>query len=88
MKPAMRYHDGQQFRTAFIVSRARKWMSLLLIEDGTLIVRKAPLDVERTMTEIDAGARQARKMCCSLRRLAKKKGTSKKAREAVQEIVA
>ena len=83
------YFDGTLSRTVFIVREMRKNVEVLMLDSSVkLVVRSMPKHMIVThMRDIDYGVRQERKMKASLRRLAKKKGTSKKAREAVKVVV-
>jgi hypothetical protein len=66
----------------------RKYAEVLLINPlGLLQIKKVNLFELEHMTDIDHGARQAKVMKQTLRRLARKKGTTRKARAALQEIL-
>lgn len=83
------WHDGHQFRTAFIVRSMRKNAEILIIDStARLSVKKIPLAEAEQLQDIDYGAAQERKMKSSLRRIVKKKGTTKTAKKAVKEILA
>lgn len=80
------YHDGHQFRVAFIVSRKRINMSVLLVQGNKLRLRAMPLSEQRFMRPVDAGKRQRRKAVASLRRKARAKGTPRSVRLAVKAV--
>lgn len=89
---AHHWHDGSQFRLAVVVRELRKRAEILVIEStGTgprLRLRRVPLEELPKMVPVDAGARGQRKMATSLRRLARKPGTAKVARQAVKAVLA
>ncbi len=84
----MRWHDGQQKRTIFIVREMVKNAEILLLDSMSRykVVTISKIDLAEA-TEIDFGGSQERKMKASLRRIAKKKGTTKKARTAIEEVL-
>ena len=72
----------------FIVRTMRKFADVLLINSsGLLQVCKVNMFELDHMTDVDYGAAQAKKMKASLRRIARKPGTTKRARLALQEIL-
>lgn len=81
------YHDETGQRTAVILSKARKWMRVALIDAGRIKVKKMPISEERFMQEMDLGKAQRRKSFASLRRLARKKGTPTKLRNEITEVL-
>ena len=73
---------------AFILREMRKYAEILIINPlGLLQIKKVHLIELDYMTDINYGARQERAMKTTLRRLARKKGTTRKARAALQEIL-
>lgn len=84
----MRWHDGQQKRTIFIVREMVVNAEILLLDSRSRYkVQTVALTELTAATEIDFGGTQERKMKASLRRIAKKKGTTKKARAAIEEVL-
>ncbi len=84
----MRWHDGQQKRTIFIVREMVVNAEILLLDSKSRYKVQTVAKTELTeATEIDFGGTQERKMKASLRRIAKKKGTTKKARAAIEEVL-
>ena len=82
------YHDGHQMRVAFVVREMRKNAEILVLDSmSRLKVITIPKEQVAEMPDLDFGARQERKMRTSLRRIAKKKGTTKKARTALKEVL-
>ncbi len=72
----------------FVLRKLRKFAEILHIGPlGLLQVRKVNMFELDYMTDIEYGKRQERIMKTTLRRLARKKGTTKKARAALQEIL-
>ena len=67
-------------RPAVIVKEARKWMDVLVIDAGKLRIVKRPLTEKEFMSPL---ATNERKAMASLRRIARKRGTSRKVRAAV-----
>ena len=78
------YRTEQGCRIALVVSVARKWMQILVIEDGRLRILRAPVTEQRYMTPLETNQRKA---IASLRRLARKRGTSRAIRTAIAELV-
>ncbi len=78
-----RYHDGTGFRTALVAKEGRKWMEVLIIDGGRLKVIRCLLSEQRYMTPIQTNERKAK---ASLRRLARKRGTSRTIRAAIAAI--
>jgi len=72
--------DG--FRTALVAKEGRKWMSVVVVEAGHLKMVKRPLTDKDHMTPIAWN----RKSKASMRRLARKRGTSRTIRAAVAAI--
>lgn len=87
----MSWHDGQQFRVVFIVRELVKNTEVLTIVPTKAGPRLKVITVAKTdLTDLrthDLGASQERKMKASLRRISRKKGTTKKARAAVQKVL-
>lgn len=82
------WHDGNQVRTAFIVGEKRINIDVLILDGlGSLVIKSIPKTEMRGMRDVDFGKPQERKMKSTLRRLAKKKGTAKRVRMAVKEVV-
>lgn len=71
-------------RPAIILSEGRKWMEVLVVDAGRLKVVKRSLDEKKYMTPLQTNERKAK---ASIRRLARKPGTSSKIRKAVREVV-
>jgi hypothetical protein len=80
----MRYQEPLLggFRAALIVSEGRKWMKLAVIDKGMLHTIRRPMSEKEFLTPMELN----RKSKASLRRLARKKGTSRMVRAAVKEI--
>lgn len=77
------YHDeDNRQRTALIVKEGRKWMSLLIVRGGRLEMIQRPLTDQRYMTPAPGNQRKA---AASMRRLARKRGTSRKIRRALAD---
>ena len=75
------YHDeDNRQRTALIVKEGRKWMSLLIVRSGRLVIIRRPLTDQRYMTPVLGNERKAK---ASIRRLARKRGTSRTIRRAL-----
>ena len=70
----IRYHDGQQFRTAIHLPRSieRTRTRIVIIDDGALRLRTVDKSEERYMAPLDLGKRQQRNAERSLRRLMRK----------------
>ncbi len=87
----MSWHDGQQFRVVFIVRELVKNTEILTIVPTKAGPRLKVITIAKTeLTDLrthDLGANQERKMKASLRRISRKKGTTKKARAAVQKVL-
>ena len=87
-----RYHDyavtaagtHSEFRTALVAREGHKWMTLLVISDGQLKLIRRPLTDACYLTPLQTNERKAK---ASLRRLARKRGTSRKIRAAIAELV-
>lgn len=80
----MRYQEEllTGFRPALIASEGRKWMKLVVIDKGRLRMIRRPMTEQQHMTPMSMN----RKSKASLRRLARKKGTSRAIRAAIKEI--
>lgn len=76
-----RGHVFEQFRTALLVEEGRKWMTLLVIRDGRLALIRRPRSDQKYMDPIQCNQRRAK---ASLRRLGRKRGTSRKIRQALE----
>lgn len=75
------YHDeDNRQRTALIVKEGRKWMSLLIVRSGRLAMIRRPLTDQRYMTPALGSERKAK---ASMRRLARKRGTTSTIRKAL-----
>lgn len=82
------WHDGHQTRTAFVVRELVKNVELLVLDSMCRFkVVKISKDEAASLKPVDFGSRGERKMRASLRRIAKKKGTTKKARLAVKQVL-
>ena len=78
-----RYHDQTGFRTALVIKEGRKWMNVLVIKEGQLQIIRRLLSEQRYMDPIQTNERKAK---ASLRRLARKRGTSRKIRAVIAAI--
>ena len=79
-----RYHDEDQtVRTALIAKEGRKWMQVLIVKSGRLKMIRRPLTDKDHMSPLRTNERKAR---ASLRRLARKRGTSRIIRAAVKAL--
>ena len=75
-------------RVVFVIREMRKFAEVMIINPlGLLQVKRVNLLELDYMTDLDFGASQERLMKTTLRRLARKKGTTKRARLALQEIL-
>ena len=79
-----RYHTEQGVVTALVVKEARKWMTVLVVDAGRLRLIREPITEKQYMTPALTNERKA---LASLRRLARKRGTSRKVRAAVAKLV-
>jgi len=79
-----RYHTEQGVTTALVVNEARKWMTVLIVSHGRLRLIREPVTEKQYMTSLQTNERKAK---ASLRRLARKRGTPRKVRAAVAELV-
>ncbi len=79
-----RYHTEQGMVTALIVSEARKWMTVLVVDHGRLRLIREPVTEKQYMVPAQTNERKAK---ASLRRLARKRGTSRKIRAAIADLV-
>ena len=78
-----RYRTEEGCQTALVIETARKWMQVLIVDAGRLRIIRAPVSDQRYMTPLQTNERKA---IASLRRLARKPGTSSKIRAAVSHI--
>ena len=69
-------------RPALIVKEGRKWMQLAVIDQGKLRMTKRPMTDRQYMTPLELN----RKTKASLRRLARKRGTSRTVRAAIKAL--
>ena len=82
------YHDERnRVRCAVVLSVARKWMRIGVVEAGRIKVMRVPITEREHFREPDRGKRQIKKENASLRRLARKKGVSKKVRDEITEAL-
>lgn len=79
-----RYHTEQGMVTALIVSEAGKRMTVLVIDRGRLRLIREPVSEKQYMVPAQTNERKAK---ASLRRLARKRGTPRKIRAAIAELV-
>ena len=77
-----RYHDTDQCRIAMITQEGRIWMRVMVIDGGGLKIVKRPMADQQYMRSLP----WTRKNKASIRRLARKKGTTRAVRKAVKEI--
>ncbi len=78
------YHTEQGMVTALIVSEARKWMTVLVVDGGRLRIIQEPVTEKQYMVPAQTNERKAK---ASLRRLARKRGTSRAIRTAIADLV-
>jgi len=80
----LRYHEEllKGFRPALVVAEGRKWMKVLVVDSGKLRIVRRPLTEKAFMSPMKTNERKA---LASLRRLARKRGTSRTVRDAVKE---
>lgn len=82
------WHDGHHRRTIFIVREMVKNAEILLLDSKSRFKVKTVSKAELAeVVDVDFGKRQERKMKATMRRIAKKKGTTKKARAAIEEVL-
>lgn len=82
------WHDGHQNHTIFVVREMVKNAEILLLDSmGRFKVKTISKAELEGATDVDFGASQERKMKSSLRRIGKKKGTTKKARVAIEKVL-
>ncbi len=82
------WHDGHQRRTIFVVRTMVKNAEILLLDSmARYTVKTISIAALAEATDIDFGASQERKMKATIRRIAKKKGTTKKAHAAIKEVL-
>ena len=79
--------EKNRSRCALVLSVARKWMRIGVIEGGKLKVMRVPITEREHFREPDRGKTQIRKQNASMRRLAKQKGVSGKVRKEVMEAL-
>jgi hypothetical protein len=79
--------ESNQHRSAVILSSARKWMRIAVIEAGDIKVMRVPITERDYFTEPDIGERRLRKQNASLKRIARKKGVSGKVREEIKAAI-
>ena len=79
--------EKNQHRCAVVLSVARKWMRIGVVEAGRIKVMRVPITEREHFREPDRGKRQIKKENASLRRLARKKGVSKKVRDEITEAI-
>ncbi len=79
-----RYHTEQGMVTALVVKEAHKWMTILVVDGGRLRLIREPVTERQYMTPAQTNERKAK---ASLRRLARKRGTSRAIRTAVADLV-
>ncbi len=78
-----RYQDqDNKYRTAMVTKEGRVWMQVLMVNEGALKIVKRPMTDRRHMIPLPWN----KKNKASLRRLARKRGTSRAVRAAVKEI--
>ena len=79
----MRYREEYGgARPALIMNQGRKWMTLLVVDNGRLKTKRIPMTDAQYLSPIPTNYRKAR---ASWRRMAKKRGTSKRIRNYLQE---
>ena len=78
-----RYRDSEQCRSALIVSTGRKWMKVLVVEAGKLKIVRRRLSDMKYMESMEI---KQRKTKATLRRMARRRGTSRAGRTFVREI--
>lgn len=80
----MRYQDeDQRFHIALVAKEGRKWMQVVMVKGGGLKAVKRPLTDKKYMQPLETNERKAK---ASLRRMARKRGTSRVVRAAIKEI--
>jgi len=80
-----RYHEEllKGARPALVVNEGRKWMQVLVVDKGRLKMLRRPTTEKAFMTPLATNERKAK---ASLRRLARKRGTSRNIRAAIAAI--
>ena len=78
-----RYHTEDGMVTALIVSEAHKWMTVLVVDGGRLRLVRELVTEKQFMVPAQTNERKA---LASLRRLARKRGTSRAIRTAIAEL--
>jgi hypothetical protein len=79
--------SNQRTRCAVVLSVARKWMRIGVIEAGSIKVMRVPITDREYLRVPDRGKRQIRKENASLRKLARKKGVSTKVRNEIAKAL-
>ena len=81
-----RYHEEllKGARVALVINEGRKWMQVLVIDKGRLKMVRRPVTEKQYMTPLQTNERKAK---ASFRRMARKRGTSRKIRQAIKEAV-
>jgi len=80
------YRDTDNLaRVALITKEGRKWMNVLIVKDGRLKMVRRELGEKKFMTPCATNTRKAK---ASIRRLARKRGTSRRIKTAVKEATA
>lgn len=77
------YHTDHGFVTALTIKKARKWMRLLIVDGGRLRIIRCLASEESYMSPLSTNDRKAK---ASLRRLARKRGTSRAIRAVIADI--
>lgn len=71
-------------RPAMVMSEGRKWMNVLVIDKGKLHKVRRPLTEKQFMTPLATNERKAK---ASLRRMARRRGTSRVIRDYLKEAL-
>ena len=79
-----RYHTEQGMMTTLVVSEGHKWMTVLVVDGGRLRLIREPVTEKQYMVPALTNERKA---IASLRRLARKSGTSHAIRTAIADLV-
>lgn len=82
-----RYKTNEGTRCALVLSVGRKWMRVGLVEPNLIKAKKVPISEQRWLEPLDMGKGQERKAKATVRRLARKKGHTKKLREEIAEAL-
>lgn len=79
----MRYKDlDGRMHPILIIKEGRKWMSFLIIRGGSLKTVRKPVTEKKYMAPLQTNERKAK---ASLRRMARKPGTSRIIKQAIKE---